>query len=103
MRGLDFSRLQLLFLALLIAIGEFLLLDFTRPASFVLVAIALFCLLFQAWWILPYTRLYPSEVAPSGQGMDSNRIAIMTANVLTPNRNTSGLVDLVRQCEPDIL
>ena len=102
-RGLDFPRLQLLILAFLIAISGTLLLDLTRPGSWILIAIALFCLLFQAWWIFPYTRLYANEVATSGRSSNSNRIAIITANVLTPNRNAPGLVDLVRQHNPDIL
>ena len=82
---------------------ELILLNLSRPSTWVLPILALLCLVYHAWWIIPYTRVFPVEVK-SAVGSDSQRIIrIMTANVLTPNRNAKGLIKLVRENVPDIL
>jgi hypothetical protein len=102
-RSLDFPRLQLFVISLLLLLLELVLLDLSRPSTWVLLIVALLCLVYHAWWILPYTRLFPVEVK-SAVGEDRQRIIrIMTANVLTPNRNAKGLIELVRENVPDIL
>ena len=102
-RSLDFPRLQLFVISLLLLLLELVLLDLSRPSTWVLLILALLCLVYHSWWILPYTRVFPVEVK-SAVGEDRQRIIrIMTANVLTPNRNAKGLIELVRENVPDIL
>ena len=102
-RSLDFPRLQLFVISLLLLLMELVLLDLSHPSTWVLLILALLCFVYHAWWIVPYTRLFPVEVK-SAIDMDRQLIIrIMTANVLTPNRNAKGLIELVRENGPDII
>ncbi len=102
-RGLDFPRLQFMMLALGVLAADILLLDFSRQTSWLIDTLAFGCLSFHVAWILPYTRLFPVEVKAARKQNKANLIRIMTANVLTPNRNTDGLLDLVARHQPDVL
>jgi endonuclease/exonuclease/phosphatase (EEP) superfamily protein YafD len=102
-RSLDFPRLQLSVLLLIFAILEILLLDLSHPSTWVLLAAGLGCLIYQAFWIVPYTPLFPVEVKPAYKAAGQPAIRIMAANVLTPNRNAKGLIQLIRENRPDIL
>ncbi len=102
-RGLDFPRLQLFQIILVVFLMELLLLDLSSIQTWGLIATALLCLIYQAWWILPYTRLFPAEVKSANIIDDKKLIKIMTANVLMPNRNAEKLIALVREYQPDIL
>lgn len=62
----------------------------------------LLTLLYQSWWILPYTPLFKREVMTAAPGMDDPHLRIMACNVLTPNRNAPALIALVRQYQPDV-
>ncbi|XYJ08747.1 endonuclease/exonuclease/phosphatase family protein [Telluria sp. B2] len=101
-RDLDFPRLQIAFLALGTLVAELGLLDLADPASEALVAVTAGCLLYQAWWIIPYTRVYPHEVKVAANVDEAERIRVLTANVFTPNRNADGLIALIRQHRPDV-
>jgi endonuclease/exonuclease/phosphatase (EEP) superfamily protein YafD len=101
-RDLDFPRLQIAIVALIVLIVEPFLLDLNDLASDVLIAITAACLLYQAWWIFPYLRLYPNEVKSATNTDLTERIRILTANVLTPNRNTDGLIALIREHSPHV-
>ncbi len=102
-RGLDFPRLQLFQIILVVFIMELLLLDLSLVQTWALIATALFCLIYQAWWIFPYTRLFPAEVKTANNFDHTKRIKIMTANVLMPNRKAKELIALVYEYQPDIL
>ena len=102
-RSLDFPRLQLLVVALLLLLMEFLLLDLSQPFTWGLLVVAFLCLLYQAWWITPYTPLFPLEVKSATITDSQRKIRIITANVLTPNRNAKALIELVYEKMPDIL
>ncbi|WP_299759504.1 endonuclease/exonuclease/phosphatase family protein [uncultured Pontibacter sp.] len=103
-RAFDFPRLQFLILALFILVADTVALGFPEQSSWVLAAVAFTCFCYHAVWILPYTRLFPVEVKQTrNQQRTGSRIKIMTANVLTPNRNYQGLLDLVIKHQPDVL
>lgn len=102
-RGLDFPRLQLLVLLLALLAAQLALLDPTRATSLAMIGVTLVCVLVQAWWILPYTRLFPVEVRAGVGVAPGARLRTLTANVLTPNRNAEGLLELVRRHAPDVL
>ncbi|MFZ0241758.1 MAG: endonuclease/exonuclease/phosphatase family protein [Desulfobacterales bacterium] len=102
-RSLDFPRLQLFLLWLLLLLLEFLWLDVSRGSTWGLVTVAGGGLVVQGWWIMPFTRLYPVEVKPAVTAEQRRMIRIMTANVLTTNRRAGVLIELVRENSPDIL
>lgn len=102
-RILDFPRLQIVFLALAMLILELALLDLAHPAAWVLLAATAACLLYQAWWIFPYTPFKRVEVKPSADGAPGSRLRLLAVNVLTGNRNSRGLLALVRENAPDLI
>lgn len=102
-RGMDFPRLQLAVAGMILLAVEAVVLDFDDPASWALVAVGLACVLYQGWWILPYTSLYPKEVQDAHHADPASRVRILASNVLTPNRNAEALLRLVREEQPDVL
>jgi endonuclease/exonuclease/phosphatase (EEP) superfamily protein YafD len=63
--------------------------------------LCLLCLCYHAWWILPYTPLWPREVL--GARTAQTCLTLLTANVLTPNRQSDAFLALVRQHKPDLV
>ena len=104
-RGLDFPRLQFTLLASIILLLGCLLLDLGKPSSLFIIASVILCLLYQAWWILPYTSLYPVEVESlKSESLDkSQTLKVMTSNVLMYNRQAQELINITRHHAPDIL
>ncbi|WP_273426256.1 hypothetical protein [Marinobacter sp.] len=67
-RGLDFPRLQLAVVALVLLLLQLALLDMNHPFSWFLVTATGLSLGVQLWWILPYTVLWPREVKAARHG-----------------------------------
>jgi len=101
-RGWDFPRLQLFCIAAALLVAQ-LLLDLAQPINWLLLATTALCLAYQGWWIAPYTRLHPTEVARVDAADKGPAIRILTTNVLMSNRNAEGLLELVRSQRPDLL
>ncbi|MCQ4295164.1 endonuclease/exonuclease/phosphatase family protein [Pseudomonas stutzeri] len=99
----EFPRLQLgtLLAALLIALG--MLLDYNEPWHALATAAVGASLVYQLWWIAPYTRLWHNEVLRAAPDAPGPRIRVMAANVLGPNRASDRLLALVREYRPDVL
>lgn len=102
-RALDFPRIQLVILSLILFLSILWLLDLAEPLTWGLIIFSSLCIIYQIWWILPYTRLFSSEVKQTKHTDKNRTIRIITANVLTPNRNADALIELVKQNTPDIL
>lgn len=102
-RDMDFPRFQIAAVAVTLLVSQCLLLDREQPLRWVLVSVTLTCLAVQLWWILPYTRLWRKEVKSASDDDPNKQLTILTSNVLTPNRNSSALIDLVHTHKPDIL
>ncbi|MBA6413719.1 endonuclease/exonuclease/phosphatase family protein [Parahaliea sp. F7430] len=106
-RDLDFPRLQLALLALLLLVCAIPATAGKVVAGLPLAPVALLlsagCLIYQLWWILPYTRLFPPEVKAARHNSAATELTILTSNVLTPNRNADALLDLVARERPDVL
>ncbi len=102
-RSLDFPRLQFSVLLLIAIVADLLLFDWQAWQSWVMISALVFCLGFQMWWILPYGPWHKTEVANARAPDADNTLSLVTANVLTPNRNADALLTLVRQSQPDIL
>lgn len=102
-RGLNSPCLQIGSVALVLLILELALLDLNDVTSWLLISGAGLALAGQLWWIVPYTFLWPREVKRAKAADPSHTVSILTANVLTPNRNAPALINLVRQHQPDVL
>ncbi len=102
-RGLDFPRLQLsVLLATLLVVGLVVIRDWTSVTA-IASGLLIGCLVCQLWWVVPYTFFFPKEVEAVRAGSHYERLRIMTANVLTPNHNSDGLIKLVHDFTPDVL
>ena len=102
-RGFDFPRMQFAILALILLVVELLVLPLSDAWTLALILVTALCLASQAWWIMPYTAAFPAEVHRARHQDQDRSIKIMTANVLTPNRNAAALIRLVRSRRPDVL
>lgn len=102
-RGMDFPRLQLATAALLLMPIQILSLDLAGAQAWAVIGITLACLAWQLWWILPYTVVWRAEVKTTKKAGADRKLSILTANVLTPNRQAEALLKLVAQYEPDVL
>lgn len=102
-RGMDFPRLQLAAIALFLILVQAIFLDFAQLQAWTLISITFVCLAWQLWWIMPYTVLWLAEVKTTKNPSPERKLSILTANVLTSNRNADALLELVDQYEPDIL
>ena len=101
-RDLDFPRLQIAVFAVLLLAAQLVFLDLEETTSAALIAVTVCCLLYHAWWIFPYTKMFPVEVMASTAEETSERIRILTANVLTENRHADALIALIRKHTPDL-
>ena len=102
-RSLDFPRFQFSIMAMVILALVMMLLDFSDLQSWLLLLTVLICLGYHLWWIVPYTPLFPHEVAPATSADPRSSIRILTANVLATNRNAAALLKMVDEHEPDVL
>lgn len=102
-RGWDFPRLQLAALAAVLATTTLAVGEVDGWNGTMLLALQLACLLYQGWWIVPYTRVYRPEVRMVHPGDPGRRIRLLVSNVLTPNRRAELLIGHVRQHDPDLL
>jgi hypothetical protein len=64
---------------------------------------ALSCTLYHAWWMVPYTRLYPKQVLKSSSEKSDDTIRIMISNVPQTNNNYDGFLEIVHNEDPDLL
>lgn len=101
-RGNDFPRLQYAAVALVLLAIELLALDRSDAGTWLLLAVTVACLLYQAWWIIPYTPVFPKEVQTVPE-KPQNSLRIMNANVLMPNRNAAGLLRIIEAARPDVV
>lgn len=100
---MDFPRLQFAIFSVLLAVLQLTFLDYQQLSSWLQIAVVLACGAWQLWWIAPYTRLWPVEVESNHSSPIDRTLSIMTANVLTPNRNVAVLLALVSKHKPDVL
>lgn len=102
-RGLDFPRLQILFLGALCLVCMLVFparWDVWRALCLLLLSGAL---AYQLKMVLPYTALWPKQVLKATDFKPEQRLSLLVSNVLTPNRQHFRLLELVRQHQPDIL
>lgn len=99
-RACEFPRLQLASAALVTAL---LSLTLESPWRWILFGASLLVIVLQARFILPWTRLWPIQVQDAEPGQQTRCVTLLIANVLTPNRQASRLIEIIRQNDPDIV
>lgn len=102
-RSMDFPRVQIMLFSLALLIAIFVFLDIGKSATLVMASATALCLIWQLWWILPYTPLWSMEVKFCKEVDPEKQLSFITSNVLTPNRNAEALIGLVKKHQPDIL
>ena len=102
-RAMDFPRLQFASFALLLLITQLVCFDLQQNHSWALVMTVATCLAWHLWWIVPYTPAWPLEAATATDAGEDRELSIITANVLTTNRNARPLLELVAKNKPDVL
>lgn len=100
---MDFPRIQISLLAALLLLAMLLLMDLNDPLSLTLIGLTSLSLVWQCWWIIPYTPLWSVEVLAAKHDDKKAQLSLITSNVLTPNRNSERLISLVQKYKPDIL
>lgn len=102
-RAFEFPRLQFALLALSCALASLWLVEpgLWRTTS---VTLSLASAILQFSHILPWTPLWPIQVKRSAQeAPEKRKVTLFIANVLTPNRQSQGLVDMIIRHQPDIV
>jgi len=102
-RGLDFPRLQISFVALVILVLQLIFFRFDIAAQWLSFVGVTGALAWQLKWVLPYTPFWRKEVKKTEVDDPDNQISIITSNVLTPNHDSDKLISLVREYKPDVL
>lgn len=101
-RILDFPRLQIAAGIAGLMILQFSLLPLSQTASWLLIGINICCFLYQAWWIFPFSPLFPAEVKLSHPG-GSESLKIITGNVLADNKKYNRFLNIIRKNQPHII
>ncbi len=102
-RGFDFPRLQISLSILLMIILCLIFYSFEETYHYIITGSLIYSFLYQAAKIYPYTPFAKKQVI-SFKGSDpSSIVSVLVSNVLMTNRNYDGLIDLVKEKEPDLL
>tara|TARA_R110001583_G_scaffold66894_1_gene191783 strand:- start:14395 stop:15309 length:915 start_codon:yes stop_codon:yes gene_type:complete len=76
----------------------------SAPALFIICfTLTILSLVWQLWWVLPYTWFWRKEVQTSKGNVQENQLTILNYNVLMMNRNAEALIKLVKFYNPDVL
>lgn len=102
-RGFDFPRIQISFLIILAILLSVFLYDFSKPWHFIAVGVLLLSLSYQFVKIYPYTYLAKKQVFKFKGSDSSASISIIVSNVLTTNKRSDKLIQLVNDRKPDLL
>nr|WP_295708796.1 endonuclease/exonuclease/phosphatase family protein [uncultured Halomonas sp.] len=101
-RSFEFPRLQIAFLALVTGLLAALF-GGTGPWQWVALIASGITFLVQAFYIMPFTRLWPIQVKTARSNDDDKTITLLIANVLTPNRHAQPLIDMIKEHQPDVI
>lgn len=102
-RIFDFPRLQIAGLNLFCFVLGWVVKPEPMWLWIVLQCFNLLCMGYQIWEILAYTRLSRPQVLQYHGEKDERSIALLTTNVLTPNRQVDKLLQLIENWQPDVV
>lgn len=102
-RFFDFPRIQICVLIVVVLILSFWAYDFTQGWQYVMIGLVSLSLIYQLYYILPYTFLKKTQVMRYDGDSPQRHISILVSNVLTPNKHFERLIDLIGKRDPDIV
>lgn len=104
-RIFDFPRIQLLVLLILTFSAGVYLFAFDEWWHFLDAGLLLLCVGYQLTYIFPYTVFAKKEVRTAAQEAHQNtsEFSVLVSNVLTPNRRSDKLIDLVWREQPKLV
>ena len=108
-RVMDFPRLQIAILLCVVLALELAFFDLKSSPSFVLILLTLSAVIYQLKWIVPYSPFFSKEVKSTKKAnktQDTNggfTLTLLSTNVLMTNRNSEGVLKLIRKYDPDIV
>lgn len=102
-RSCDFVRLQVFYIASIVAVVSLFLYWKTDTFSYLyIIGTSVLIMVLQGKWIYPYTWFAKKEVQTADESA-KHSIRIMSANVLMSNHNSEKLISLVDEHQPDLL
>ncbi len=102
-RGFDFPRIQISILLVANIILAIFVYSFDEWWHFLLLGALILSLLYQCYYIYPYSIFAKVQVIDYGGEENEDTISILVSNVLTPNTKYDKLIALARKRDPDIL
>ena len=99
----DFPRFQIALLALVVLAVAPLLRPPEGPFDWMLLGSLVGVLFWQSTWVGPYLPGAPRPVKTCEGVVESNRIALLTTNVLQKNRDVHRLIEIIREADPDLV
>lgn len=102
-RIFDFPRLQIAVLLLLLLTLFAVSFGLTEPWHWGFASVLTASFVAQCVMIFPYTRLAKKQVARWAGREKTNVCSFIASNVLTPNRHSEKLLELVKKMKPDLL
>ena len=102
-RDLDFPRVQIFTLGAVMVAAFPAVSDFDTWGEIALFAGLILAMLYQGGRIFPYTRLASVQVLPARKQDPRSSISIVIANVLMTNRESSRLVRIIEENDPEVV
>jgi endonuclease/exonuclease/phosphatase (EEP) superfamily protein YafD len=102
-RVLDFPRLQITVLLILIFAVYLIIREDPGVAENVFLAALSLSVFYQCFRMYPYTRLARKQVQASKHGEADHTIRLLIANVLMENDKSDKLLGLIQEHEPDVI
>lgn len=102
-RAFDFPRIQISFLIVVTIIVDLWLLDLSETWHYTTIIALVLSLIYQFVKIYPYTYLAKKQVFKFKGKEPNATISILVSNVLTPNKKSEKLIQLVEDVKPDLL
>jgi endonuclease/exonuclease/phosphatase (EEP) superfamily protein YafD len=102
-RVLDFPRVQILTLGLLVLGFCIFYWDLRTWQGIAVLSAVASAILIQAASIFPYTPLAPKEVLSTTEADLESTVSLLVANVLMSNRRTEPLLGMVTEYRPDVV
>ena len=101
-RVCDYPRLQIGCFGL-VALSGLLILPIPEEVRWPVTVALIPALVYQCWLILPFSPFLRAQVLETEQGRNAQKVSVLVANVLTPNRNSDGLLKIIRDTDADIV
>ncbi len=102
-RAFEFPRVQLSILTMTAWVAYVAVVGWHDPGDIVVLVALSVCIAFQLVRIVPYTPLYPTQLKTAVNPKPEDSLSLLVANVLTPNRNAERFLEIVRDCDPDVV